>query len=160
MGMYDENEDEGSEEDEYGNVHDVPRPRGLPDEDWQGSTEACGSEAAWEFIARGKGRGGMKGKNEKGGGTKGDEEKGGGKNSEEKGKKGGGKEDEESGLPSDSKRDRDQAESTNVIEEASTRLVLTTRYGRAHHGSYHCDAFTGREVRMGPWCPTTVQVLL
>ena len=143
MGMYDENEDEGSEEDEYGNVHDVPRPRGLPDEDWQGSTEACGSEAAWDFIARGKGRGGMKGKNEKGGGTKGDEEKGGGKNSEE--------------LPSTSKRDRAQGESTNVIGEASTRLVLTTRYGRAHHGSYHCDALTGREVRMGPWCPTCLR---
>ena len=56
IGMYNEEEDEGSEEDEYGNVHNVPRPRGLPDHDWQGLSEACGSEAMWDFIARGKGR--------------------------------------------------------------------------------------------------------
>ena len=30
LGTYDEEDDQGSEEDEYGNVHDVPRPRGLP----------------------------------------------------------------------------------------------------------------------------------
>ena len=148
MGMHNEEEDEGSEEDEYGNVHEVPRPRGLPDEDWQGSTEACGSEAAWDFIARGKGQRGEKGESEKGGGKKGEGKKGRGKKGEARGS-----EEEESVQIQTSKRNRVQQEISQVIEEAATTLVLTTRYGRAHHGSYDCDALIGREVRPSPWCP-------
>ena len=160
LGTYDEEEDAGSEEDEYGNVHDVPRPRGLSDQDWQGSAEACGSEAMWDLVARGKEQGGKRGKAEKGGGKKKAEEKGkgeGGKDiegNEEQGKGSEGKEeDEEGGLLQASKRDRDHHQATDVIEEAADRLVLTTRYGRAHHGSYECDALVGREIRVNHWCP-------
>ena len=79
LGTHQEEEDEGSEEDEYGNVHDVPRPRTLSDHDWQGSAEACGSEAMWDVFARGKGQGGRGEENEKGRTQKKGAEKGEGK---------------------------------------------------------------------------------
>ena len=163
LGMYDENEDEGSEEDEYGVVHDVPRPRALPADLWD-EAEACGSEAMWNLRGcqpKGKGSGA---KNEKGGGKKGIEEneKAGGKKGIDENEKGGGKKgsggkDEEVCPPQASKRDRDQHQATDVIEEAAGRVVLTTRYGRAHHGSYGCDALNGREVRRNHWCPTCLR---